>query len=147
MLLPEATAAAPLLLLLAVAAHAANIPPAAAEQPLQLATVAAAAAAPIPTTAAEVAAAAAALNKEPGSVDAPVDGLDGKPHDGPGLRETRVKGTGKVGISGGSLHVDIKNPPPHTGDHEIVDVITPKEGDESTVCTILAPKGVGVWLD
>ncbi|KAI5842305.1 hypothetical protein BZA05DRAFT_205605 [Tricharina praecox] len=127
MLLPKSTAAAaPLLLLLAVAAQAAIIPPVA-----EVATAAAAAVASIPTTAAEVAA-AAALNKEPGSVDAPVDGLDGKPHDGPGLRETREKGTGKVGISGGSLHVDIKNPPPHTGDHEIVDIIAPNDGDEPT---------------
>jgi hypothetical protein len=53
--------------------------------------------------------------------------LDGKPHDGPGLFETAGKGTGDVGISGGNPHVDILNPPPHTGDHEIVDVA---ENDE-----------------
>ncbi|CCX10017.1 hypothetical protein FPQ18DRAFT_51523 [Pyronema domesticum] len=69
------------------------------------------------------------VNKEPGSVDAPVDGLDGKPHTGPGLFETKGKGTGSVGISSGNLHVDLKKPPPHTGDHEIVG-LEEKEGDK-----------------
>jgi hypothetical protein len=69
------------------------------------------------------------VNKEPGSVDAPVDGLDGKPHTGPGLFETKGKGTGSVGISSGNLHVDLKKPPPHTGDHEIVG-LEEKEGDD-----------------
>jgi len=123
MLLLKSTTATPLLLLLAVAAHAANTPLVAAGKPVRVATIAAA-----------PAAAAATLNIVPGSVDAPVDGFDGKPHDGPGLRETRKKGTGNVGISGGSLHVDIKNPPPHTGDHEIVDIIDSKEGGKPKVC-------------
>ncbi|TGZ85061.1 UPF0016-domain-containing protein [Ascodesmis nigricans] len=64
-----------------------------------------------------------------GEVDSPVDGLDGKPHDGPGIFETKEKGSGDVGISGGALHVDLKNPPPHTGDHEIVDLPDIDEGD------------------
>lgn len=70
------------------------------------------------------------VNKDPGRVDAPVDGLDGKPHNGPGLFELAEKGTGDVGISGGKTHVDIKNPPPHTGDHEIVDLEEGTEGDD-----------------
>lgn len=72
----------------------------------------------------------ATLNKKPGSVDAPVDGLDGKPHDGPGLFETAKAGTGEVGVSSGKTHVDLKKPPPHTGDHEIVDLEEPKEGEK-----------------
>ncbi|KAI5779075.1 hypothetical protein EDC01DRAFT_719147 [Geopyxis carbonaria] len=64
---------------------------------------------------------------KPGTVDAPVDGLDGKPHDGPGLLWTgEQEGSGDVGISGGKPHIDVKKPPPHTGDHEIVDLEEPK---------------------
>lgn len=62
----------------------------------------------------------ASAKKPNGAADAPVDGLDGKPHDGPGLIDTKEKGEGDVGISSGKPHVDLKNPPPHTGDHEIV---------------------------
>lgn len=79
-------------------------------------------------------------NQVPGSVDAPVDGLDGKPHTGPGLYDTREKGTGSVGISGGKTHVDLKKPPPHTGDHEIVgldDLDGPGEPSaDAKVCTL-----------
>lgn len=62
--------------------------------------------------------------KVEGTADAPVDGLDGKPHDGPGLYpETKPeKGTGEVGVSGGRASVDITKPPPHTGEHEIVEI-------------------------
>lgn len=62
-----------------------------------------------------------------------MDGLDGKPHDGPGIFETKKKGSGDVGISGGAPHIDLKNPPPHTGDHEIVDLPDPDE--DGTVCS------------
>lgn len=71
----------------------------------------------------------------PGTVDAPVDGLDGKPHSGPGLypEVSGKKGTGEVGVSGGGASVDIKKPPPHTGEHEIVSIEDPAEGDDSLV--------------
>ncbi|KAA8893954.1 hypothetical protein FN846DRAFT_976609 [Sphaerosporella brunnea] len=131
MLVPK-PAAVHLLLLLGVSANAANVP-----MPVELPAKAIAAvgqpATPSNAAAADVPAKVPnpdEINKVPGSADAPVDGLDGKPHDGPGLFETKGKGTGDVGISGGTLHVDLKNPPPHTGDHEIVDLET-KEGDEN----------------
>ena len=72
--------------------------------------------------------------KVEGTADAPVDGLDGKPHDGPGLYPgTEEKGSGEVGVSGGGASVDIKKPPPHTGEHEIVEIEEPAEGDDSAV--------------
>jgi len=72
--------------------------------------------------------------KVEGTADAPVDGLDGKPHDGPGLYPgTEEKGSGEVGVSGGRASVDIKKPPPHTGEHEIVEIEEPAEGDDSAV--------------
>jgi hypothetical protein len=72
--------------------------------------------------------------KAEGTADAPVDGLDGKPHDGPGLYpETKPeKGSGEVGVSGGGASVDITKPPPHTGEHEIVE-IEKGESDKSMV--------------
>ncbi|KAH8152907.1 uncharacterized protein LAJ45_03133 [Morchella importuna] len=75
------------------------------------------------------------LKTSAGTVDAPVDGLDGKPHTGPGLypEHSDKKGTGEVGVSGGGSSVDIKKPPPHTGEHEIVDIEDPAEGDESSM--------------
>ncbi|KAI5846527.1 hypothetical protein DFP73DRAFT_572811 [Morchella snyderi] len=81
-----------------------------------------------------------------GTVDAPVDGLDGKPHTGPGLypEHSDKKGTGEVGVSGGGSSVDIKKPPPHTGDHEIVDIEDPAEGDESSLSL---KKGAGTASD
>jgi hypothetical protein len=75
-------------------------------------------------------------NQEPGKVDAPVDGLDGKPHDGPGLFETKEKGSGDVGISGGKSLVDLQKPPPHTGEHEIVNVEDVEDEDKSLVCSL-----------
>lgn len=71
-----------------------------------------------------------------GTADAPVDGLDGKPHSGPGLypESSGRRGSGEVGVSGGRASVDIKKPPPHTGEHEIVDV---EEGDDSLVSPFL----------
>ena len=122
--------ATPLLILLAAAAAAANAAavglPAATPAVPTLNTAAAAAAPLLIPPAANV-------NDKPGSADAPVDGLDGKPHTGPGLFETKEKGKGKVGISGGAPHVDLKNPPPHTGGHEIVDV-EGKAEDVTKVC-------------
>jgi hypothetical protein len=136
MLAPKSTAGT-LLLLLAATAYTANIP---VQAELPPKNVVAAGPAAAPTTAAGATANVpdkapnpGEINKVPGSVDAPVDGLDGKPHDGPGLYETKGKGTGDVGISGGTLHVDLKNPPLHTGEHEIVDIEDPKEGDERKV--------------
>lgn len=78
-----------------------------------------------------------------GTVDAPVDGLDGKPHSGPGLypETSSQKGTGEVGVSGGGASVDIKKPPPHTGEHEIVDIEDPAEGDDSLVGFICSCSG------
>lgn len=84
----------------------------------------------------------AAITKS-GTADAPVDGLDGKPHSGPGLypETSGPKGSGEVGVSGGGASVDIKKPPPHTGEHEIVDIQDPAEGDDSlvgsTLCELL----------
>ncbi|KAF8542205.1 hypothetical protein BDD12DRAFT_916364 [Trichophaea hybrida] len=144
MLVPKSTG--PLLLLLAIAVRAANnpvpavLPKAAApvaagpkELPSPSTTLTGGAssrsAPPLPIKAPNP----SEVNKEPGSVDAPVDGLDGKPHTGPGLFETKEKGTGDVGISGGTLHVDLKKPPPHTGDHEIVNLEDPKDGNEAKV--------------
>ncbi|KAG0637575.1 hypothetical protein HOY80DRAFT_251902 [Tuber brumale] len=80
-------------------------------------------------------------SKAEGTADAPVDGLDGKPHDGPGLHPgTKEKGSGEVGVSGGGASVNIKNPPPHTGEHEIVEIEEPAEGDDSAIKN---PKGKG----
>lgn len=146
MLVPKS--AGPLLLLLSVAANAANrpvpavlpagaplaAPPAQHAPPATPAAVGpdpAPAAKSVPPTAPSKAPKPSEVNKEPGSVDAPVDGLDGKPHTGPGLFETKEKGTGDVGISGGQLSVDIKKPPPHTGDHEIVGIDDGKDVDEA----------------
>ncbi|CAZ84170.1 unnamed protein product [Tuber melanosporum] len=78
--------------------------------------------------------AGALRSKAEGTADAPVDGLDGKPHDGPGLHPgSKEKGSGEVGVSGGGASVDIKNPPPHTGEHEIVEIEEPAEGDDSAI--------------
>jgi len=79
----------------------------------------------------ELPATAPNVQKQDGKVDAPVDGLDGKPHDGPGLFETKAKGSGDVGISGGKHSIDLKKPPPHTGEHEIVSVEDPQDEDGS----------------
>jgi len=79
-------------------------------------------------------------SKVEGTADAPVDGLDGKPHDGPGLYPgTEERGSGEVGVSGGGASVDIKKPPPHTGEHEIVEIEEPAEGDDSAVRFSHAP--------
>ncbi|KAL7274675.1 GCR1-dependent translation factor 1 [Rhizina undulata] len=87
-------------------------------------------------------------NSNKGTADAPVDGLDGKPHDGPGLYPENTKtGTGDVGVSGGGASVDITKPPPHTGEHEIVDIENPSEGDDSQLKLALqdndSPLGAG----
>lgn len=78
---------------------------------------------------------AGAVISTSGTADAPVDGLDGKPHSGPGLYPESAgrRGSGEVGVSGGGASVDIKKPPPHTGEHEIVDIEDPAEGDDSLV--------------
>jgi len=144
MLVPKSTG--PLLLLLSITAHAVNNPVPAVPPPKAAPVAAGPKELPSPSTTLAGGASArsapplpikapnpAEVNKEPGSVDAPVDGLDGKPHTGPGLFETKEKGTGDVGISGGTLHVDLKKPPLHTGDHEIVGLEDSKEEDESKV--------------
>lgn len=97
---------------------------------LLLVAAAATSAAAIDPTTTSSAAAATITNLVPGSVDAPVDNLDGKPHTGPGLYDMREKGSGSVGISSGRTHVDLKNPPPHTGDHEIVDLEDAEVGEK-----------------
>lgn len=80
-----------------------------------------------------------------GTTDAPVDGLDGKPHSGPGLYPEHAdkKGTGEVGVSGGGSSVDIRKPPPHTGEHEIVDIEDLGEGDESSQLSLKKGKKKG----
>lgn len=83
--------------------------------------------------------AAEAVIATSGTADAPVDGLDGKPHSGPGLypESSGRRGSGEVGVSGGGASVDIKKPPPHTGEHEIVGIEDPAEGDDSLVSPFL----------
>lgn len=83
-----------------------------------------------------------------GTADAPVDGLDGKPHSGPGLypESSGRRGSGEIGVSGGGASVDIKKPPPHTGEHEIVDIEDPAEGDDSLVSSPFPGRRRGIFI-